>query len=175
MEIYFANKSGKPTTQLFNSNQPQKQPPPQQAPRNIATDRKSVLMQDKQQTLKEKIKVEVVGLNVYKMKLNPDIYTFNLDTILMTQKMESIDFLDEIQLRNQEKRQNYQDLMTISNQLSSMTETKTLIKHPNINNDPVKEVMNLLGCDPKRAAMYLQKYGSVEKVYTGYNNEKNTV
>lgn len=93
MEVYFANKSGKASKLLFNSAQQQK-PQPQQPPRQMAVSRKSILMQDKEQTLRDRIKIGVVDLVPSKLKISPDIYAFNTTSVLASQKIENIDFLD---------------------------------------------------------------------------------
>lgn len=174
MEVYFANKSGKPSKLLFNSAQQQKQPP-QQPPRQMAVSRKSILMQDKEQTLRDRIKIGVVDLVPSKLKINPDIYAFNTTSVLASQKIENIDFLDEIQLKNKEKQQGYEEITTISKEISSLGQTKTIIKPRQSLNDPVSEIVNLLGCDAKLAHVYHQRYGSVEKAFMGYQKEQSTI
>ena len=106
------------------------------------------------------------------MKLNPTLYAFNVDNIIETQPVERLDIIDEIQSKNQEKRQANEDLVTITSQMSKfMLESKG--KKPRSEmNDPVNEIVNLLGCDSKRASQYLMKYKTVDKVYSGFMKEK---
>jgi hypothetical protein len=44
--------------------------------------------------------VEIVGLSFYKLKLNPIMYAFNTDDLLSMQRVENIEFLDDIQRKN---------------------------------------------------------------------------
>ena len=66
--------------------------------------------------------------------------------------------------------------MTISKEISNMKETKTFIKRPSQSvNDPVSDIVNLLGCNYQKAMGYYQKYGSVEKAFLGFQTEEKTV
>lgn len=174
MEIYFANKAGKPSKLLFNSNQAQKQPQQQPAHQQMGVSRKSILMQDKEQTLRDKIKIDVVGIVPSKLKINPDIYAFNITSVVTNQRVDSIDFLDEMQMKNKEKQQNFQELIMISKEISNMKETKSAFKKPSLN-DPVAEIVNLLGCDYQKAEVYLKRYGTVEKAFMGSQTEQSSI
>lgn len=56
-----------------------------------------------------------------------------------------------------------------------MGQTKTVFKPRQSLNDPVSEIVNLLGCDNKLAHLYYQRYGTVEKAFMGYQKEQSTI